>query len=414
MNPHTPVRCALRICVCALIGATAAVAQPSDSTELIKQLMQRIDQLEKRVAELEGQKKPLIAVPPVAESAVPSHHEAPPILEGATSPAMKITGFGDLVYMASDRPAVNTGFTEGQFILHIASALSPKVTYFGELSFTARPDAGLGSPSATGFNAEVERTIIRYDYNDRLKVSFGRYHTPVNYWNTAYHHGAWLQTTISRPEMTQFGGSFIPVHFVGSLIEGAVPAGGLNLNYNVGLGNGRSGVISRGGDWGDLNNHKAWLANVFVRPDGLYGLQVGGSLYRDKVNQVGALPTREWIQSAHFAWTKETPEIIAEFANVRHRTIGATSHNNSHAWYVQGAYRLPFQERKWKPYYRYESITIPRADQVFALIPGLRGSTAGLRYDLTNFSALKLEYRNIKRPALPRYNGLVLQTSFTF
>ena len=25
--------------------------------------------------------------------------------------------------------------------------------------------------------------------------------------------------------MTQFGGSFIPVHFVGMLVEGAVPAG---------------------------------------------------------------------------------------------------------------------------------------------------------------------------------------------
>ena len=86
---------------------------------------------------------------------------------------------------------------------------------------------------------EVERLVVRYDANDRFKVSFGRYHTPINYWNTAFHHGQWLQTTISRPEMTQFGGSFIPVHFIGTLVEGEVPAGGLNLNYNGGIGNGR-------------------------------------------------------------------------------------------------------------------------------------------------------------------------------
>jgi len=38
--------------------------------------------------------------------------------------------------------------------------------------------------------------LIRYDYNDFFKLSFGRYHTPINYWNTAFHHGLWLQTTI--------------------------------------------------------------------------------------------------------------------------------------------------------------------------------------------------------------------------
>ena len=99
--------------------------------------------------------------------------------------------------------------------------------------------------------------IIRFDQSDQLKVSFGRYHTPINYWNTAFHHGQWLQTTITRPEMIQFGGRFLPVHFVGALVEGAVPAGGWNLNYKAGVGNGRGTVISRGGDAGDNNGDRA-------------------------------------------------------------------------------------------------------------------------------------------------------------
>src|SRR5207244_10730903 len=142
---------------------------------------------------------------------------------------------------------VRSGFNEGQLILHLSSALGARFSYFGELSFTARPDAGSGSPAAPGFNVEVERSIIRYDQSDKLKLSFGRYHTPINYWNTAYHHGSWLQTTAARPEMTQFGGGFIPVHFIGTLVEGSVPAGGLTLNYDLGLGNGRGQVIGRGG-----------------------------------------------------------------------------------------------------------------------------------------------------------------------
>jgi hypothetical protein len=294
------------------------------------------------------------------------------------------------------------------------SALSSKVSFQGELTFTARPDAGTGSPPAPGFNAEVERSIIRFEQNDYFKVSFGRYHTPINYWNTAYHHGQWLQTTISRPEIVQFGGSFIPVHFVGTLVEGALPAHGMNLNYNFGLGNGRSSVISRAGDWGDINNHRAWLINLFSRPSGLYGLQFGGAVYRDKITPIAGREFREWIQSAHVVWQKENPELIAEFSNVRHEPVNGGVRSNSQAWYIQVGYRLPKFERLWKPYYRFEYIHIPGSDTLFRLVPSLAGSTVGVRYDISSFAALKFEYRNLRRPGEPRVNGAFAQTSFTF
>src|SRR5258707_10325413 len=88
-------------------------------------------------------------------------------------------------------------------------------------------------------------------------MSFGRYHTPVGYWNTAFHHGAWLQTTITRPDIVRFGGTFIPIHFVGFLAEGNIPSGGAGLSYNVGVGNGRGNVIFRPGDAGDNNNNRS-------------------------------------------------------------------------------------------------------------------------------------------------------------
>ena len=150
-------------------------------------------------------------------------------------PSLQIRGFGDVDFSASDQKGSISGFNLGQFVLHFASPLSEKVSYFGEVSFTAAP---------TGYDLSVERTIIRYDYNDFFKVSFGKYHTPIGYWNAAFHHGAWLQTTISRPEMVRFGGTFIPTHFVGLQVEGNIPSGGLGLGYNVGLGNGRSSILS--------------------------------------------------------------------------------------------------------------------------------------------------------------------------
>ncbi len=191
----------------------------------------------------------------------------------------------------------------------------------------------------TGFNTEVERMILRFDQSDRLKVSFGRYHTPINYWNTAFHHGQWLQTTIARPEMIQFGGRLLPVHFVGALVEGSVPAGGWNLNYKAGVGNGRATAISRGGDAGDVNGHRAWLANAFSKPDRLFGLEFGGSVYGDKVTTTAG-DVDEQIVSAYAAWQKEDPEIIAEVAAIRHEAAGGLE-TWSHAYYVQAAYRLP-------------------------------------------------------------------------
>lgn len=443
-----------RVLLASLLAVCSSAAQSSsgsDQAVLIQKLMDRIDELEKRVSELEGEKRANTGAPaspaasaqaqpapttsaqpatPAVATAAPA--EAPAPTESSmggmqhpdhaiaaqsgdvTYPSLHVAGFSDIDFSGTTLKGSHSGFNEGQFILHFSSALSPRVSFFGELSFTARADAGLGSPPATGFNVEVERSIIRFEKNDHLKVSFGRYHTPINYWNTAFHHGAWLQTTISRPEMIQFGGSFLPVHFVGALAEGSFPMRGLNLHYSSGIGNGRASVINRDGDFGDVNNNRAWLVNLFAIPDHPYGLEVGGSVYRDKVDPAVGEPNREWIESAHVVWLKESPEFIAEFSNVSHTVIGTGRQFNSQAWYMQGAYRLPGNARAWKPYYRFEYIHIPRGDRLFSAIPDLAGSTAGVRYDLSNFAAFKLEYRNVRRPNIPRVNGIFSQLSFTF
>jgi len=415
-----------------LIGlATSVSAQTIDQAtqDLIQKLLNRIDSLEKRVAQLESPGAPAaLPVTPSSPAAIHTAHDQPPVpgAEQPVYPALKVSGFSDFNFSATNLHGpsggfgaqtllgAHSGFQEGQFALHLSAALSPKVSVFGELSMTARADAGTGTPPATGFNAEVERLIVRYDLNDFFKISFGRYHTPINYWNTAYHHGQWLQTTVSRPEMTQFGGGFIPVHFIGTLVEGSVPAGGLNLNYNLGLGNGRGQVIGRGGDIGDINNNRAWLVNAFIKPDRLYGLQIGGSVYRDLVNPLNGQAAREWIQSAHIVWHKETPEVIAEFANVTHQPVSGVSASNSQAFYIQTAYRLPWGEKLWKPYYRLEYIHIPQADAIFRAVPSFLGSTIGTRYDISSFAAFKFEYRHYSRRNLPSIYGAFLQTSFTF
>jgi hypothetical protein len=347
-------------------------------------------------------------------------HPAPPTDQTTREaqpeyPSLHLSGFADINFAAQNRSEGARGFTEGQFTLHLVSALSPRVAFFGEVTFSPRADAGTGSPPATGFNAEVERAIIRFDQSDELKVSFGRYHTPINWWNTAFHHGQWLQTTISRPEMVQFGGRFIPVHFVGALAEGVFPSGGWNINYQAGIGNGRGGIISRAGDAGDVNDQPAFLLNVSTKPDRAFGLQVGGSVYADRVTVAGRPEFNERIVSAHAVWQREDPEIIAEIADVHHELVGGGLSTSNLAYYFQAAYRLPSTAKLWKPYFRFEHIGIDSNDAVFAGVPRLDGSTIGVRYDISTYAAIKTEGRIRRRIAdQPRTNGWFLQIAFTF
>jgi hypothetical protein len=347
-------------------------------------------------------------------AAAQEHVMDPAAIEPRQYPSLRLSGFGDINFSETKRDEGPKGFTLGQLALHMASELSPRVTFFGEVSFSARPDAGTGSPSVTGFNTEVERMILRLDQSDMLKVSFGRYHTPINYWNTAFHHGQWLQTTISRPEMIQFGGRLLPVHFIGALVEGAVPAAGWNVNYKAGFGNGRAAAISRGGDAGDINGERAWLVNLFSKPDRAYGLEFGGSLYGDTVT-VPAGEFDEQIVSGFAAWQKEDPEIIAEVASIRHGRDGTDAVTWSHAYYFQAAYRLPQFNRLWKPYVRFEQIDVHADDLVFTGVSDLRSVLAGVRYDASAFAALKGEFRTWRRADdAPRNHGGFFQVCFTF
>ena len=230
----------LLVAAVVLLGGGSAWCQsppPTDLSEQVKSLLERVNQLERRVAELEA-KQPAAAVanvamsntatiqkpeadqaaPPAPTNTMQGHMDQAAVGQAETHyPSLQIRGFGDADFSATDQPGATSGFNLGQLDLHLASALSQKVSYFGEMTFNAHP---------TGYTVEVERSIIRYDYNDFFKLSFGRYHTPIGYWNTAFHHGAWLQTTIDRPEIVKVGDIFTPIHFVGFLAEGHIPSGG--------------------------------------------------------------------------------------------------------------------------------------------------------------------------------------------
>ena len=320
-----------------------------------------------------------------------------------TGPSIHAFGFGDANFVATSRDDQN-GFVLGQLVGHMSAALTPRLALFGEASLSGR---------TSGYALEVERVILRYDFGDMLRLSVGRYHTPISYWNTAFHHGLWLQTSVARPQMIRFGSQFIPVHYVGMLAEGALPTGSLGLGYTFGLGNGRqSDNIARAGDVGDSNASPARIAGLMIRPPQLLGLQIGGNVYTDRVNLTGGVPVDERIVSGHVVLARESPEILMEFARARH-TADTTGITNNDAYYVQLGYRLPGSARAFKPYVRWERVDVAANDPLLTSdAVGYSGTIAGVRFDFADFAALKAEFRNDRIGTGERFNSVWLQASF--
>ena len=323
-------------------------------------------------------------------------------------PRVRVLGFGDFNYLVTELDR-QEGFRMGQMVGHVIADIDERFTFFGEVSLTARDN---------GYSIEVERANVRYDFADEFKISAGRFHTPIGYWNTAFHHGSWLQTSVARPEMIKFGSRFIPTHFVGLIAEGGLPTSPLGLGYSVGIGNGRAANIARAGDAGDVNDRRAWVARVRSRPISIVGLEFGATFYSDRLLAPDLSEANERIYALHAVLDRDAPEILAEYAHVTHDPVtGSADYPGSDAYYVQFGYRLEGAFRSLKPYARVEQVVVwpvgDDGDDVFApLRLNYDGVVVGIRYDPGVFLALRLEYRYEQFEGLETTNSLYAQASF--
>jgi hypothetical protein len=344
----------------------------------------------------------------------PSAQElAPPPDAAESRPTVNFRGFGDINWaktsdgLGDSGGTTLDGFSLGYLVGHLSATLGGKFSFSSEVTLTQ---------NASGdFVTDVARAFLRYDYNDRFKISVGRYHAPVTYWATAFHRGMWLQTTVFRPDYIK-DEWFQPEHFNGVVAEGTLVSRA-GLGYIVGYGNGREldlrkqgapdSFADEQGDTSNVGHHRAQVVRLYSRPPQWSGVEFGGALYHDVISQSGTPGVPEWIASGYVALTRETPEVVAEFSNLRHTYFGTAF--DSRAFYAQLGYRLK-QQPKLKPYARFEKAVSPRGEPITGELSNWK-STVGLRCDLTDFAALKVEFAR-RSPSLRK--GLYVQTAFTF
>jgi hypothetical protein len=393
-------------------GTTAAV-----SPEDVKLLLQRLQDLEAQVAALKIQvsrisvnsSNPSEAVnaPPVSEPGTEQGMSMPGrVGETVSAPRLQFRGYGDVGWNTSDLKGSTNSFALGQFNLFITSRLTDKVSFLSETVVEA-------DQSTNDFGIDLERLELIYAVNDHLNLQFGRFHTAIGYYNTAYHHSAFMQTTLGRPFLFAFedGGGILPVHSVGISATGTVSSK-LGLHYIAEIGNGRNPRtnVDPVQNVSDDNNGKAFNLGFFVRPNSLPGVQVGFSNYHDHVTPTGKANVTENILSAHVIYQNSQFEFLNEGVLLRQSVQGSVVAANTPGFYSQLSRRFG----DYRPYFRYEYVNVPVKDPLYSDVGLLHGPKAGLRYDLNDFTAFKIEYGRTMRRGLGPVNSLGTQLSFEF
>lgn len=404
----------------------------NEDRELIRQLLKRVEELEAEIREMKAEKARAVSdastatnqtasnktdakkndaavQPDSPEDSAITSSQAETKRDGSLIglPGMQIRGFSDVGFRTSRQKGDKNSFGIGQIDLFITSRLSEKLSVLSELVLEAGED--------NSFVFEAERLLLQYSLNDYLNIGVGRYHTAIGFYNTAYHHGTWFQTATGRPMIFDFEdeGGILPIHNTGITINGRIPSGSLGLRYIAELGNGRTAHSVHAEpvqNTGDENSGKSINLALLARPDRFPGLQTGFSVYRDRLAPAGTARVGQTILAAHAVYQRPDFEFLNELVVVRHALEGSNRVYYTPGFYTQIAHRF----RKVRPYFRYQALNAPESDPILHDAGRRHGPSFGLRYDFSDYAALKLQYDHLRQRRLSAINGLTLQFAFTF
>ncbi|MHB8473694.1 MAG: DUF948 domain-containing protein [Gammaproteobacteria bacterium] len=381
-------------------GSQRAVTKPT--AEDAKAQSEKIASLERNVSQL-------------SESMSKPHTEDGLPLHGFVDVGM---GYSNkLPNYAGGRP---NGFTIGSFDMYLTPRLGDHVKSLIEANIE-RSDAG-------DVNIDLERLQVGYVFGDSITAWLGRFHTPYGAWNTAYHHGAQIQTSIMRPRFIAFEdqGGILPAHTVGLWATGNTPAGAGKMTYDVFLGNG-SRIKD---DTLDMNNAKDDNRNTAVGFNAGYkfgatlsGLKIGVHGLSEEVDAYNTSTdtrvsrTQLNMYGGYTTYDENDWDVIGEYYSFHNKDLrGGTGTHSSWAGFLQVG-RLMLD--RWTPYVRYEKAVLDQSDNYFATQFSGRSyarGALGVRYDIEAKSALKFEtdHTQQKDNSGPNYNEFRVQYSVRF
>jgi hypothetical protein len=270
---------------------------------------------------------------------------------------------------------------------------------------------------------DLERLTARWQ-DAHFYIDAGRSHSDIGYWNTAYHHGHWLQPSIARPSWVRFEdeGGLLPAHWVGLTGAANAQVGTGTLQLTLAIGNGRGKVQDDIRNNFDYAASKATYAKLeYVGIGALRDLRIGVSGVYDLIAQQDAsvrpaLPDHsidEWIGGFHVAYPSFPVTLIIEGYLITHRVA-------QQAWQTYGGFALAgYAIGHFMPYAEISHIkTHGGADPFFSPNGDMSVDEfdviGGLRFDVSTWSALKLEYAYVHRPMASARHAVTLDWSWGF
>ena len=422
--------------------AVPSVRDPSDrdpsEKEMIQQLVQQVKALQEKVAALESQQR--ASAPSSADARSPDARSpdtpSPPVSTPAPRAAdsnpqpaalsqelheprgIQWQGFGEVDYKVLNQkipelgaygftPGSTGNFYTGDFDLLLTSRISDKANVLSEIAFE--------EGDAQSYTVNLKRVLFNYDYNDHLRMSFGSYQTGIGYYNTAFHSAAWFQTTADRPLIMEFAedGGVLPTQAVGLSFTGSIPSGNLGLHYIAEYGSSDTILPNLDGQ-GYIDENNGNLANIglFARPDSIPGLQIGGSIYHDRISDFSKGPDvrlGQMIVNAHVVYIQHGIEFLSEGFLIRHAYEHSSLVYETPAFYAQ----ISKEFHRIRPYVRYQYINAD-AGGILDDLDLRYGPSFGVRYDFTDSVALKTQLDHTVSKGEPDINGLHMQLVFKF
>ncbi len=260
---------------------------------------------------------------------------------------------------------------------------------------------------------ELERLQIGYDFSNDTTLWFGRFHQPISAWNHRYHHGAYLQPSISRPAIENWEdeSGVIPAHSTGFLLDTWQPMGDQNgLRYVVSAGIapvlGVSELMPFDVLDPDDSSHKpAASLSISYFPDYVdesnFGLIAGYS-------EIEALPVpalgidsnfaiTQTLIGAQVVWERNDWQLISASYYVDNEVKGTPV--DVGGWFLAGyAQALRTLSQNTNAYVRIERTSNAGTSGYLRLFPGYvyQRDVAGFRYDFSEHQAIALEYSGDK------------------
>ncbi len=370
-----------------------------ENTKVIERLLERVRELEKRSTHERGGTAPIVTS---VQTAVIDQAPAAGEL-GFLEDVTWLHGFADVDLTYSGRRQDDgrrrKGFSVGGLDFYLTPQVGTHVKSLVELIFEVNHEGET--------EVDLERFQIGYAFSDYLSLWAGRYHTPLGYWNTAFHHGKQFQTTVGRPKFLDFEDhdGVVPTHMTGVWGTGAVRAGSGKMSYDLYFANGpKISGINVGGDgkldpnsFSDDNYGPAIGFNLGYDFGGaLNGLRLGvHGLHSDVdgYDRQGVRVSRSELNlfGGYGVYTADDWELIGEFYQFLNRDrSGGTGAHSSSAGFLQAGRLIG----RFTPYARFEFTSLDQGDNYFSRLKegnSYRRGLAGIRFDLTPKAALKLE-----------------------